>query len=264
MSKKKIMLFALITAVLIAFINIYIYISHSSLSFYSTNTIDNNNDKNELDLQSGKSFDNVKQNENLEISKDNSLDIDDGTIKLSGIQWCEKYKGSNDINDLKASFREKVLKFTETLKKSGVKVEILTTLRTEQSCYLYHYAWLISQRQINPEDVPLRDDVRINWCHSTLNKSITAAKDMISKWDISYEPALNSNHIGGTAVDMLISWKASKKNPIKIEDADGTYHTVIFPKSVTDPSTDTLDIIADSYGIYNLKGDKNHWSSMGN
>jgi hypothetical protein len=206
---------------------------------------------------------NINQNTDTDYELENITTEDENTIRLSGTSWCEKYKGSTDIKDLTPEFSEKVSKFIEVLEDAGAKVEVLTTLRTEQSCYLYHYAFKISRGIISPENVPIRSDVKIDWTHNTLRESKEAATAMVLKWDISYQPSLTSNHIGGNAVDLLISWDASKEKPLKIKDSEGNSHIVIFPKTETDPSTETLDLIAESFGIYNLKGDKNHWSNTG-
>jgi len=277
MSKKKIVLIALSIVGLAIFINSFIYFNNAfatnnsssvnNKSLYWNKTTNYFTYKSELgllNLNLGKPFDfSVKKNNKVSKTSENKSAKSKDGVELSGIDWCKRYTNSSDIKDLNPEFRKKISRFINALKKAGATVDVLATLRTEQSCYLFHYAWLIAKNQINPEDVPLRSDVKINWCHHNYYESIAAAQNMVYKWDLGYEPALYSNHIGGNAIDMKISWKATSKNYIQIDDANGIGYIISTSKLPTDPAGSILIGIGKTYGVYNLKGDIDHWSSNG-
>jgi hypothetical protein len=81
----------------------------------------------------------------------------------SGSKWCARFPGSKSVSDLTVLFRESVHAFLGALYAATPAATIIinSTLRPPERQYLMHYAWLIAQRQIAPDAVPLMAGVDI-------------------------------------------------------------------------------------------------------
>ncbi|SQI36360.1 Uncharacterised protein [Serratia plymuthica] len=135
--------------------------------------------------------------------------------ELSGKKWTSHFQGSNSTKTLSPTFESNVNAFLQSLKNAGARITISATQRPPERAYLMHWSWKIARALINPDDVPKKTGVNIEWCHKNSdgkvdrNKSIQAAKDMVKEYgmtSLNVAPALKSRHTEGNAIDMNISW----------------------------------------------------------
>ena len=196
-------------------------------------------------------------------------------MPLSGGDWVRKFPTSKSIDDLSPGFRDKVQGFVDALKAAGATLSINATRRPRQRAYLMHFSWRIAKRQIDPSGAtPFRpndgeDGVDIQWVHKKPNgtpdlvASRAAAKAMVDGFAIgggSVAPALNSNHIRGTAIDMSVSWTGT----LSIKNKAGkTVDIKSSPRSSINPD---LIAVAKTYGVIHFSPparDPPHWSLTG-
>jgi len=177
--------------------------------------------------------------------------------ELSGPQWCARFPTSHEIGTLVVPFRDKVAKFVAALHAGNATVSIHATLRPKQRAYLMHYAFLIAKRQCTPGSVPPLHGVDIQWVHPSAADSIAAAAQMVATYGIVHEPALQSRHIQGLAIDMDIAWQGD----LAIKSASGGNIAIqTEPRTGMNPALWTL---AAAYGVHKLAADPPHWSSDG-
>lgn len=174
---------------------------------------------------------------------------------LSGRVWVAMFPTSKSLETLSPPFRENIKAFISALKTAGATVNVSATLRPPQRAYLMHFSFLIARSRQDPRNVPLMNDVNIEWFHGNMADSIKAAKEMVTAYGIATNttpPALMSNHISGNAVDMTISEFVGKK----IEKRNGSLVTVnVF---------NDLRTIGASYNVFNkIADDLPHWSTTG-
>jgi D-alanyl-D-alanine dipeptidase len=177
--------------------------------------------------------------------------------ELSGPHWCERFPTSREISVLTVPFRDKVAKFVGALRAGNATVSIHATLRPKQRAYLMHYAYLIAKRQCTPGAVPPLHGVDIQWVHPNAAESIAAAARMVAEYAIVYEPALQSRHTQGLAIDMDITWDGD----LAIKSASGGNIAIqTAPRTGMNPALWTLGA---AYGVHKLAADAPHWSSDG-
>ncbi|MBH8560892.1 peptidoglycan-binding protein [Nostoc sp. CENA67] len=178
--------------------------------------------------------------------------------RLSGKNWINFFPDSDSIEDLASPFRQKVQAFEKALRNAGATISIASGFRPPERAYLMHYAFqLINSNEIEPQDVPPMPNVDINWVHYTKIASIQAAKEMVSAYDIAYQPALTSRHTKGLAIDWEITWSGT----LNIKNASGTTISIGEPRTSYENST--LWQVGRSYGVIKLIGDRPHWSTDG-
>lgn len=171
--------------------------------------------------------------------------------ELSGRDWVARFPTSRSLDDLAPGFREKATAFVDAMRAAGADVRISATHRPAERAYLMRYAWDISKGLIQPDRVPSHPNVPINWNHGTKVKSVTAAKEMVRAYNIVHRPALTSNHIRGTAIDMTVTGIIGKTmtngtgQPVKIKTMEDLYK------------------VGESYGVLKLRSDPPHWSADG-
>lgn len=182
---------------------------------------------------------------------------------LSGAYWINQFPNSKSVSDLSPLFRPNVENFLAALGRSGASVVISATLRPAQRAYLMHYSFDVARGGLNPERVPTRAGVDIDWVHRDHRgnadpaASRNAAEEMVRGYQIVFRPALASRHTEGTAIDMTISWN----NDLTIARADGNNVTIrSIPKDGTNIELAAVGI---SYGVNKLATDPPHWSSDG-
>ncbi|MGQ8817655.1 peptidoglycan-binding domain-containing protein [Serratia sp. NA_13] len=138
--------------------------------------------------------------------------------ELSGKKWVSRFQGSNSTTTLSPTFESNVIAFLQSLKNAWAHVTISATQRPSERAYLMHWSWKLARALINPDNVPKKTGVNIEWCHRNgdgkidRNKSIQAAKDMVIAYkmtNLNVAPALKSRHTEGNAIDMDITWVGS-------------------------------------------------------
>lgn len=185
-----------------------------------------------------------------------------GTSNLSGKDWWHanqaSYPNSQDIDDLEPGFRSRVESFVDSLRHAGANVVVKSTLRNPLRAYLMHYSWRIAYGEVEPEDVPKRGGVDIEWDHGDLEKSRAGAEEMVKLFGMAHVAALNSNHIRGKAIDMNISWKntlvMTRPPPLLAR---------IESRPRTGQNRELHEIGATVFGVRKLRSDPPHWSSDG-
>jgi hypothetical protein len=181
------------------------------------------------------------------------------------VTWANAHaKGSKDIEDLVDPFKSNAKDFIKALQDAGATVTVTETKRSDKRAYLFHWAWLIGLGKEKASDASAMTGVEIEWDHGNDQDSIDGAKEMIDGFGLAVPPAskvapaLNSNHIAGKAIDIIIKWDGT----IKIKKKDGTEVSVAY-KEDANQNTD-LHAVGASYSVYKLTNDAPHWSVDGN
>ncbi len=134
----------------------------------------------------------------------------DAAEKLSGKRWCLKYPSSVSLDDLAPPFRARAEAFVKMLRDNKAAVDIRATRRPRERAYLMHWSWKIANGKVAPAHAPKTDPhgIGIVWNHGEAAKSRQAALEMVVAFGIGhlkYAPSLGSHHIGGKAIDMLVT-----------------------------------------------------------
>ena len=187
----------------------------------------------------------------------------------SGRAWVARFPTSASVADCAQPFRDNHTAFLAALGAAGASVNIAATLRPRQRAYLMHWCWSIVKQKTDPRTIAPLDGVAIAWAHLDAQgnfdpiASVAAAEDMVEAYGmqgLNVAPALQSNHISGTAVDMAISWNGS----LTINKRDGSAVAIAsLPRSGMNPD---LKTVGTSYGVIKFVGgasDMPHWSADG-
>ncbi len=189
--------------------------------------------------------------------------------KLSGRSWVLEFPTSVSLDDLAPPFATRAAAFIDALRAAGATVSIAATLRPPHRAYLMHWAWKIVNQDADPQTVPEREEVDIEWAHHddsgtySRDKSIAGAKAMVDAYglqNLKIAPALTSRHSQGDAIDMSIRWTET----LVIKNASRT--TVVIytePRTGMNPQ---LHAVGASYGVIKFLGgqrDQPHWSTDG-
>ena len=180
------------------------------------------------------------------------------------VTWADAHaKNSTSVDELVEPFRTNAKTFIKALQDAGATVSVTTTRRSDKRAYMFHWCWKIGLGKATPSEATTMIGVDIEWDHGDAEKSKKGAKEMIDGFGLAVPPsstnppALTSNHIAGTAIDMNITWTGT----IKIKKKDGTAQSVTF---MADPNANTvLHSVGGSYGVRKLTTDAPHWSSDG-
>jgi len=149
------------------------------------------------------------------------------------------------------------------MKTAGASVTISSTRRPAERAYLMHFAWRVHKETLNPQNVPAKPGVDIEWIHRTasgavdLRASRKAATAMVKGYHIAFQPALKSRHVEGRAIDMTISWTGK----LSIRTQSGTVTTI----SSTPRNGFNTDLrrVGKSFGVTKHPTDPPHWSTDG-
>lgn len=178
---------------------------------------------------------------------------------LSGVAWVAKFPDSKLTSDLDSTFSGGVDSFISSMTAAGASVSIGTTLRPKERAYLMHYAYRIANDSILPSAVPPMVGVDIEWDHGDLAASKAAAEAMVTGYSIVAQPALNSRHTEGKAIDMTISWRGT----LTLKNKSGN-DVVVSTTPRTGENTELVGV-GKSFGVVKatFTGDPPHWSSDG-
>ena len=181
----------------------------------------------------------------------------------SGVAWVSRFPGSRSLDDLEPPFRDNCRRFVAALQAAGASVTISSTVRPAERAYLMRSAYDVS-RGLSPASVPPHPGVNIRWVHTdgagnvALAASRAAAQEMVSAYQLRYQPSLTSNHIRKRAVDMTISWTGN----LAIRDGNGRLVTITStPRTGADNTA--LHAVGASFGVKKLVVDPPHWSDDG-
>jgi hypothetical protein len=184
--------------------------------------------------------------------------------ELSGARWVSRYPTSSSVGALAPEFQARVNRFVGALTAGHAAVHVTATYRPVERAWLMHYSFLVARGGLDPRTVPARPDVEIEWVHKNragavdLAASRGAAQEMVSGYEIVYQPALASMHTRRLAVDMNISWSGT----LHVADATGHAH-VIGTAPHTGAGNQELWAVGATYGVHKLASDAPHWSSNG-
>ncbi len=150
------------------------------------------------------------------------------------------------MDDLEKDFREKVEAFLKAVKEVRATVTITSTLRPKERAYLMHWAWMITNKDQDPQKAPTMDGVAIKWWHGAEVASKKAAQAMVDAYGIKnlkVAPALAARHTEGKGIDMKINWKGT----LKIRTKDGREVTIA--DGSRDSTNGKLIEVGGTYGV---------------
>lgn len=179
---------------------------------------------------------------------------------LSGAAWWHanqaRYPNSAAVSDQDPAFGSKVKLFLAAMQTAHIDVKVRSTRRNKVRAYLMHFSWKLAKGNVRAADIPAEAGCSILWDHGSDAKSRSSAQEMVNLFQIVYQPALNSRHILGLAIDMDIKWTGS----VKIRDAAGKDVPLSPP---TDESNTKLQAVGAGYGVKKNVPDRPHWSDNG-
>ena len=182
---------------------------------------------------------------------------------LSGKIWVERFPDAKTTEALAADFRPGCEAFIAAMRAAGATVTVRSTRRPVERAYLMHFCWRISKQTINPQNVPPKSGVDIEWVHRKpdgspdLAASRAAAKAMVDAYGIVFQPALNSRHSEGHAIDMTIAWNGD----LAVAKRDKTTTTIA--SAPRDGTNLALRKVGKTYGVVKNPKDRPHWSTDG-
>lgn len=183
--------------------------------------------------------------------------------ELSGRAWVAKFPDLKTTDALASDFRKGCESFIAAIRSAGGTVKVNSTRRPDERAYLMHFCWRISKETINPQTVPAKKGVDIDWVHRRADNSVdlaasrAAAKAMVNAYGIAFQPALKSRHIEGRAIDMTIGWRGQ----LIIADADGSSTTI--SSTPRNGSNLALRKVGRTYKVTKNPKDPPHWSTDG-
>jgi hypothetical protein len=180
------------------------------------------------------------------------------------VTWAKtNAKNSTSVEDLVEPFRANAKAFIKALQDAGATVDVSTTKRSDKRAYLFHWCWKIGLGKSKPSEATAMIGVDIEWDHGDVEKSKKGAKEMIDGFGLAVPPAstnapaLTSNHVPGTAIDMTITWIGT----MMIKKKDGSEESILFMSDVN--KNTKLHSVGATYGVKKLATDAPHWSSDG-
>jgi hypothetical protein len=189
---------------------------------------------------------------------------------FSGAHWAKRadengWISSKSLSRLTDTFRTKVEAFKTALEQAGVNVVINCTFRHTARSWLMHYAWQIGfEKEEPPSDDPWNSG--IIWDHGSPDATKKAAQAMAKGFGMSFTAAIDSNHIGGDAIDLTITWSGD----LTIKNASGEDVVITSEprhggsRYLSSPSGNTdLHAVGATYGVKKYYKDPPHWSLTG-
>jgi hypothetical protein len=183
--------------------------------------------------------------------------------ELSGKTWSARYPDAKTTDALASDFRAGCEAFVAAMRQAGATVAVSSTRRPAERAYLMHFCWRISRQTINPQNVPPKPGVKIEWAHRRPDGSIdlaasrAAAEAMVQAYDIAFPPALDSRHTQGLAIDMTIKWGGD----LVIAKHDKT--TTAITSAPRNGFNLALRNVGKTYGVIKNPKDPPHWSTDG-
>lgn len=83
--------------------------------------------------------------------------------EFSGVGWVARFPDAKGPSALVDGFREGCKTFIAAMTAGGVHVTVNSTRRPKERAYLMHYSWRIHKRTLNPQNVPAKTGVDIDW-----------------------------------------------------------------------------------------------------
>ena len=170
----------------------------------------------------------------------------------SGVFWVSwantNAPNSHDIEDLMEPFRSDAKAFIAALQAGGARVNVTATKRSARRAYLFHWSWKIALGKCEPSEAGQKTGVDILWDHGDDVASKRGAREMVSGFALAVPPksinapALTSNHIEGTAIDMDILWTGT----IRVKDRLNREVALPFDSNVN--ANTLLHAVGESYG----------------
>lgn len=183
--------------------------------------------------------------------------------ELSGAKWVARFPDGGATSALSNDFRPGCEAFIAAMKAAGAIVTVSSTRRPDERAWLMHHAWKVHKQTLNPQNVPAKAGVNIEWVHRTaggavdLAASRKAATAMVNGYGIAFQPAINSRHTEGRAIDMSIKWTGT----LTVNKKNGT------PTSISDAPRNgfntQLRSVGKTYGVTKHPTDPPHWSTDG-
>ena len=183
--------------------------------------------------------------------------------ELSGAQWVARFPDAGTTGTLANDFRSGCEAFIAAMRAAGAGVAISSTRRPAERAWLMHHAWRVHKKTLNPDNVPAKAGVNIDWVHRKadgamdLTASRKAATAMVKGYDIAFQPALKSRHTEGRAIDMTISWTGK----LDIKNKSGAAVTI--SSTPRNGANDALRKVGKSFGVTKHPTDPPHWSTDG-
>jgi len=188
-------------------------------------------------------------------------------LTKSGVFWVSwadtNATNSHDVELLAEPFRSDAKAFIAALRQAGATVNVTATKRSARRAYLFHWSWKIAHAKCKPSDATAITGVDIQWDHGNDPASTAGAREMVTGFGLAVPPrsinapALTSNHIVGTAIDMDIIWRGT----ITVKNKQNQDVAIPFVPDVN--ANRLLHAVGDSYGVRKLATDAPHWSQNG-
>jgi hypothetical protein len=183
--------------------------------------------------------------------------------ELSGAQWVARFPDAGTTSTLSNDFRSGCEAFIAAMRAAGAGVTISSTRRPAERAWLMHHSWRVHKKTLNPDNVPAKAGVNIDWVHRKadgtmdLTASRKAATAMVNGYDIAFQPAINSRHTQGRAIDMTISWTGK----LNIKNKSGA--VVAISSTPRNGGNTELRKVGKTFGVSKHPTDPPHWSTDG-
>ncbi len=183
--------------------------------------------------------------------------------ELSGVKWVTRFPDAGATSALANDFRPGCEAFIAAMRAGGANVSISSTRRPAERAFLMHFSWQIHKRTLNPQNVPTKAGINIEWVHRDANGAIDldasrkAATAMVNGYNIAFRPALASRHTEGRAIDMTISWTGK----LNVKKKNGLLTTI--SGAPRNGSNTELQSVGRTYGVKKNAKDPPHWSTDG-
>ena len=183
--------------------------------------------------------------------------------ELSGAIWVARFPDAAATAALADAFRPGCEAFIAAMRQANATVTISSTRRPAERAWLMHHAWRIHKKTLNPDNVPAKAGIAIEWVHRNdngamdLTASRQAATAMVNGYGIAFQPALHSHHIDGLAIDMTIAWSGK----LSIKTNDGAAVTIV--GAPRNGGNIDLRKVGRGFGVVKHPTDPPHWSTDG-
>lgn len=147
----------------------------------------------------------------------------------AGAVWVDQYPTSRSVDDLVEPFRGCVVRLLAALAEKGCRVRITSTRRPAERAWLMRGSWDLSRGILRPEEVKPHDPpIPISW-------TVAGAKAMADAYGLVHQPALDSRHIQGRAIDMLVDgWADGDPALWRFTASFGVHHLLSDPVHFSD------------------------------
>src|SRR6266436_1643783 len=92
--------------------------------------------------------------------------------ELSGKKWVARFPDAKTTASLANDFRPGCEAFIAAMRAAGATVTASSTRRPDERAKLMHFCWRIFKQTINPQNVPAKPGVDIEWVHTNPGGSV--------------------------------------------------------------------------------------------